>query len=113
MEEQEKIVHQAITDMVVRDFGLEAASADDEEALLAATAARVGYLLSHDHDFLMGMLYRLDVLEEKIKAALGKNATDPAHIALAKLILERQKQRYQSKLNSFKPLPDDLKEWAW
>lgn len=105
--------HEAVTAMIVRDFGISEATSADEDALLNVVAARVGYLLVHDVDFLMGMLYRLDVLEEKIKIALGKGSDDPAHIALAKLIIERQKQRYQSKLNSFKPLPDDMQDMAW
>jgi hypothetical protein len=113
MQDQEKEEQQAITDLIIRDFGLEPENHTDEHALLAAVSARVGHLLSHDVDFLMGMLYRLDVLEEKIKAAIAKGAPDPAHIALAKLIIERQKQRYATKRNSFKPLPDDMQEWAW
>jgi hypothetical protein len=111
-EQKDNQTQEAITAMVLQDFGLAADQAADEEQLLAVVAARVGDLMAHDMDFLLGMLYRLDVLEEKIKPALNSGIEAP-HIALARLIIERQKQRYKSKLNSFKPLPDDMQDLAW
>jgi hypothetical protein len=102
-----------IRGLIAQDFDLQVIEDQDEEALLAHVARRVEQLLEGDKDFLMGMLYRLDVLEEKILAALSKTEKDPVPLALAKLILERQKQRYKSKLNSFKPLPDDMQDLAW
>ncbi len=110
-ENAEQNLLREVTTMMQRDFGLPAAHTTDEEHLLAVVAARVGDLLEHDMDFLMGMLYRLDVLEEKIKTALRSH--EPTDIALARLIIERQKQRYKTKLNSFKPLPDDMQDLAW
>jgi hypothetical protein len=55
-------------------------------------------------------MYRLDIDEGKIHFALGPRALEPGHLALARLILDRQKQRAITKLN-YKP--PKLDEWGF
>jgi hypothetical protein len=99
--------------LVPVELGVSYAENLTEEEVLHLVAARVSELMAHQFEFLMGMLYRLDVLEEKIKVALSPQNPEAPDIALARLIIERQKQRLKSKLNSFKPLPDDMQDLAW
>ena len=70
---------------------------DTEEALLALLSERIAEMLERQPEYLMSLLYRLDVLEKKIIPALAAGAPEPPHIGLARLVLERQKQRVETK----------------
>ena len=84
-----------------------------EEVLLAILAERIGEMLERRPEYLMSLLYRLDVLEEKIHPAMHPMAPEPANIGLARLVLERQKQRAETK-RSVKTEPlEDWQDWAW
>ncbi len=64
-----------------------------EEELLYVLSERIGYMIEHKFDFLMHLMYRFDVLEHKIRDAISPTNVDPANIALAKLVIARQKER--------------------
>jgi hypothetical protein len=84
-----------------------------EAELLALLTERVATLLEQQPELLMSLLYRMDVEEAAILKAMHPNASDPTHIGLAKLVLERQKQRSATKKSvNVEPL-DDWKDWAW
>ncbi len=102
------------TDLIRAPFELESAPTPSSEAeLLALLAERIEEMLIHRPDYLMSLLYRLDVLEEKIRPVLHPSALEPPHIGLARLVLERQKQRAETKLN-IKPDPlEGLEGWEW
>jgi hypothetical protein len=70
-----------------------------EQGMLELLAEHIGYLLEHKLDFLLSLMYRLDVEESKITAALVPHNPVPANIALAQLIFDRQKQRLHTKRN--------------
>ncbi len=88
----------------------------DEPALLALVASRVAELLEHQPEYLMSLLYRLDVLEEKVAPVLRGQSDEPVPLALARLIVERQKQRVETR-RTVRPHPlrnvDDAEQWAW
>lgn len=86
------------TELIIRDFEIEADEQPmTEEALLQMLADQIAYMIEYRTDFLMSLMYRLDVLEVNINRALHPANPDPANIALAKLVLERQKQRIFTK----------------
>lgn len=88
-------------------------SPTNEAELLALLAERIAEMLERRPDYLMSLLYRLDVLEKKIRPVMHPDAPDPAHIGLARLVLERQKQRAETKIN-VKPEPlEGLEGWEW
>lgn len=100
--------------LVRMPFELEAAAeAPSEEVLLALLAERIGELLEKQPEYLMSLLYRLDVLEEKIIPVMHPNAAEPANVGLARLVLERQKQRVATKKNIKPPPLEDWKDWSW
>jgi len=68
----------------------------DEPALLDLFTTRVEELMQHDLDLLLSSLYRLDVEEYKIQFALRSGDVPPAR-GIAKLILDRQKERLRTK----------------
>jgi hypothetical protein len=85
----------------------------DEAALLALLAQRIGDLLETQPEYLMSLLYRLDVLESKIRPVMHPGAIEPVNIGLARLVLERQKQRVETKRSvPTKPL-ENMDDWSW
>jgi hypothetical protein len=69
---------------------------ETEADMIEAIRERVLAMMDENPDLLFSYLYRLDVLEHKIKAAL-KHPEMPADLAIAHLIWERQKQRLQTR----------------
>lgn len=68
-----------------------------DDQWLEMIADRVKWFLDNDKGLLLSYMYRLDIDEAKIEKALMPAQEIPAHILLATLILERQKQRMASK----------------
>jgi hypothetical protein len=85
-----------------------------EEELVQLLAERIAVMLEREPDHLMSLLYRLDVLEKKIVPVMHPLAPEPAHIGLARLVLERQKQRMETKRTvKTAELDEKWKDWAW
>ena len=102
------------TDLIKKDFELEIGDEPlTEEEMLMALAERVAWLMEYRLEFLMSSLYRLDVLEIHLNEALSPEAEDPPYIAIAKLIIERQKQRiYTKKKYKTEKLDDEFGDLA-
>lgn len=84
-----------------------------EEELLALLADRIAEMLERRPEYLMSLLYRLDVLEKKIAPVMRPDAPEPANWGLARLVLERQKERAETK-RTVKPEPlEGLEGWEW
>ncbi len=96
-------------DLLLRQqFELESAetASQDVQQLLAN---RIAQLLAGDMESFMSMLYRLDVSEIKIRAALSSSNQEAPNVTLAKLIIERQHERMVTKRTyKQKPLDDWL-----
>jgi len=84
-----------------------------EDVLFDRLADHIEWLLGHNKDFLLSLLYRLDVQESKINFALLPGNPIPPHIGLAQLIIERQIQRVKTKKEySSKKFQDpDIEQW--
>ena len=102
------------TALIVRNFELETTEETlSEEELLDLLTRQVAYMMEYKMEYLLSLLYRLDVLEHKINHALSPVAIEPPAIGLAKLILERQKQRIATK-QAYKPkIDEDMDGWEW
>jgi len=84
-----------------------------EEQLLHALSERIGYMIDHKFDYLMHLMYRFDVLEHKIRDAIDPKNPDPANVALAKLVIQRQKERLELRKKYKSPDFDDLEGWEF
>ena len=107
---------QATAKLIARDFGLEKIEDHDmtEGELLQLLESQVAHYIEHNLDFLLSSLYRLDISEKLVRTALLPSSDIPANIAIAKLILERQKKRVQTKQFYKQPKLDDLgEEWKF
>lgn len=77
--------------LVLKDF--EVNTAQNEEELRATLVKAFAYLLDHDFNLLLTILYRTDVDEEKLKKLLVDHANLPSADVIADAYLERQKQK--------------------
>jgi hypothetical protein len=93
--------------LIAKDFDLVKTNSLSEAELLEAIANRVAEMIEENKDLLLSYMYRLDIDEGKILFALSPLANEPAHVALGRLILERQKQRAITKLTYKTPKLDD------
>jgi hypothetical protein len=82
----------------------------NEQELLDYLAQAISYMIEYKMDYLLSLLYRLDVDENKINNALLPGNPEPAHVALARLVLERQKQRVATKM-AYKQ--QNIASWDW
>lgn len=98
--------------LIGRDFELENIDQQlSEEELFRMLADHIDWLIERRMEWLLSLMYRMDVDEVKVQAALSPNAPEAANVGLARLVLERQKQRVYTKQNY---QPQDLgKEWEW
>lgn len=92
-------------------LGLSPMEIANESLLLQILTIKVARLMEDDLDLLFSFLYRMDIDERKVQETIHPSNPVPAAEGLAKLILERQKQRQQTKKNtSVDPIDPDL---AW
>ena len=100
-------------ELISRDFELESIEEKDaitEEELFLVLADRIAYMIEYQLEFLLSLMYRLDVKETKVEAALAPGAPEPANVGLARLVLERQKQRAFTKQYYKQDKLEDLDE---
>ena len=87
-----------IRELLVHKFDLNITEEElNHQKMIDLLADKIAYMLEYQLEQLFSMMYRLDVSEEKLKAALMPNAEEPANVGLAKLIIERQMQRLHTK----------------
>mgnify|MGYP005853146317 CR=1 FL=1 len=97
--------------LIVRDFELAPIEEVlDEAQLLALLSEHIAYLIDHRLEFLLSLMYRLDIDERKVNRALSPGHAEPAQLALARLVLERQQQRILTK-QQYRQAPIDDAEW--
>lgn len=100
-------------ELINRDFDVTETEDDSltEEALLRVLSNRIAYMIEHQLELLLSLLYRLDVAEAKVQMALSPLSSEAPNVAIAQLVIERQKQRAFTKLH-YKP--EDLGDgWNW
>ena len=99
---------EVISGLVQKDIGVVVRQEADEQELLNAIVDRVTWMLRCDKDLLMSYLYRLDVLEHKINAALMPGNPLSAAEALGFLIFEKQRMETKKKYKT-----EPIKGWEF
>jgi hypothetical protein len=80
-----------------------------EEMILAALASRINELLEAGRlEFLLNLLYRHDVNEQLILKALNPATEELPNIAIARILLDRLKQKIETR-KKYKTPP--VKDW--
>lgn len=82
-----------------QDWGIEALRCEtpDWDLLLDALTRRVDHLLTHDYERLLHGMYLIDVSEERFNQALDPAGAEIPPRAIAKLILERELEKLESR----------------
>lgn len=93
---QDKRLLATIVQLTRRDLNLALPDFITEEELIELLAQRVLELTQKNPEQLLAALYRLDVDERKAHAVLLGASELPANIAIAHLILERQRQKAET-----------------
>ena len=79
---------------IVNDcFSLQAAENNFSELL----TEKINFLIVHDFNKLIQILYRADISEQKLKGMLAENKTEDAGKLIADLFIERQMQKIRSR----------------
>jgi len=84
------------------------AAIDELEALLAE---RVNTMIQRDFGALVQLLYRVDVSESKLRGLLQENAGEDAAGVIARLILERQWQKIETRRRYRRDVGGDEERW--
>lgn len=78
-------------------FGLDIPETATVDMLEQMLADRINRLIVDDFNQLIQLLYRIDVQEEKLKKLLKENTGTDAGLLIARLILERQWQKIETR----------------
>jgi hypothetical protein len=95
--------------LLAHSFDLELPQAISKEKIIEILSWRVEKLLAANPDQLFSMLYRLDISEAKIKAAMFREDLFAKNIAV--LIYERQLEKIISRRNFRAETPEDDLAW--
>jgi hypothetical protein len=102
--------HNELAALVASDFQLSVPPSATEEALRNLLAERVNWLIVHDFDTLVRLLYRIDVSEAKLKKLLQDHPDADAGLLIAAMIIDRQRQKIESRARHRQPKADDDEE---
>jgi hypothetical protein len=102
--------------LVAKNFDISPQIPDtpDEAELLSALCHTVGQMLEQAPERLFAILYRLDVSERQVQAALSPQAILPPNEGIARLIIAREKQKAITKAEYQSPTiisDDDAELW--
>jgi len=109
--EENKDFTEKATELIARDFEMVFGDKKPtEQELFEMLSDQVAYMMQYRLDFLLSLMYRLDIDEQKIRVALSPKALIAPNIGLAHLILERQKLRIKIKQEYGKMELEDLED---
>ena len=86
-----------LLDRLRSSFDIESSKVMTMEDLIAYLSHQIEWMLDHERDLLMSLLYRHDVAEANILEVLDKRTDETMAMGLARLIVERQVQRIRTR----------------
>ncbi len=98
-----------LKDVLASSFDLAISDLVSEAKIIEALTLRVEELIAGNPDQLFSMLYRLDISEKRIKAAMAQDQEVTKKIAV--LIYERQLEKIISRNQFRSTRPDDDLAW--
>ena len=94
------------------DLDTELFQAKSEEALLQRLSELIDELIQNNFHRLMLILYKVDISENKLRTSLQANVGEDAALVIAKLIIEREIEKMNSR-NLFRSRDDNSNEEKW
>ncbi|MAE83869.1 MAG: hypothetical protein CMB80_14105 [Flammeovirgaceae bacterium] len=99
--EDDKIASVSL-ELIQKDFGLtndfEFAGNQYEEELIEYLIRVVQYLLDHDFEKLLNVMYRIDLPENRVKNVLTTSDPENLSRSLSELILDRERQKAKTRI---------------
>ena len=80
-----------------KELAIELPGKSSYEELQKVLAEHINHLIKNDFEKLVGLLYRIDVNEQKLKTLLQQYTNEDAGNIIALLIIERQEQKIRSR----------------
>ena len=75
-------------ELVIKDFQLDTQQESfSEQELFDLLANQIAYMIQYRSDFLLSLMYRLDVPEAQVSHALSPTNPEPANLTLARIVL--------------------------
>lgn len=110
-EENQPIDQATLIQDLNRSYGLELMATFTMEQLEAFMAEKVNHMIRTDFGGLVQWLYRIDVNEGKLRQLLQVNPGEDAGRIIARLIIERQWQKIQTRRYYSPGPPNGPQEW--
>jgi len=102
-----------LIDSLKRDLQIELAEKISYEKIKEKLSTYVNYLITHDFQQLVMLLYKIDVSENKLRNMLQENKNEDAGNMIAQLIIERQLQKIKTRKEFSQKRNDDNSEEKW
>src|SRR5687767_8547337 len=83
----------------------------DQEKLVSQFREHIRFLVEHDFERLVQLLYRVDIDEEKLRCLLRQQPHGDAAAIITALILERQGQKELTRKQFKTDFADDAEKW--
>ncbi|HEY4337900.1 MAG TPA: hypothetical protein VGM89_18445 [Puia sp.] len=102
---------QALIEDLNRSYSLELRDVGALDELEALLAEKINTMIQRDFGGLVQLLYRVDVSEKRLRGLLQENAGEDAGKVIARLVLERQWQKIETR-RKYPPNTDsDEERW--
>ncbi len=98
-----------IVQVVNQSFNLQAT----ESNLVTFLTEKINYLIVHDFNKLIYILYRADINETKLNKLLAENKKEDAGKIIAALFIQRQLEKIKSREENNSLYPDIDEEERW
>jgi len=102
-----------IEKLITDEMGIAVYGSANFEDLKNVLAAKFNELINNDFNYLVQLLYRIDISETKLKETLGQNQDKNAGELLAALTIERQLQKIRSRQQYSKPDENISEDEKW
>lgn len=102
---------QALLQDLNNSYELELRDVPTLEELEILLAERVNRMIQQDFEGLVQLLYRVDVSETKLRSLLESNAGEDAARVIARLILERQWQKIETRRRYRRDVEGEEERW--
>ena len=102
-------VENELTTYIGKELAIDLPDNINMEDLIAAIAIEVNHLIDKNFQKLVGILYRMDVSEPKLKNLLANHPQADAGIIIAQLMIERQLQKIATR-KQFRKNNDNVSE---
>jgi hypothetical protein len=102
-----------LIETINKDLAIELPASIDINELKEKLKEYCNHLIKTNFEKMVGILYRIDVSEVKLKQVLNQNPSEDAGEIIAQLIIERQLQKIQTRKNFKQENNNNSEEEKW